>query len=674
MTIRTALPAALAAALTLSLALPARAEPISVKDLLSVKWVSGLALAPDGARVAFSVAQASWDKNKRESNLYLAPTAGGALRQLTAASGSNSAPAFSPDGRTIAFVSSRAGEPQLWLIPVDGGEATQLTRVPGGASGPLWSPDGKHLAFVASVYPSCKDEACNARRAKADGESKVQARVYDGLLFRHWNEWRDEKRAHVFVVPAAGGKPRDLTPGPHDAPPLALGGNPDYAFSPDGKALAYVSNTDQVVATSTNNDLFEVPLAGGKPRRISTGKGNDFEPRYSPDGKLLAWLSMERPGFEADRPRVLVLDRASGKVSEWSRGWDGHPLGLRWSKDSTRLLFTAPHQGQVEVFQATPAGVTQLTRGLYVKELALAKDGRLVVIDEASERPPELVALSADGKQKRALTHLNEWLTKKYRLRAAEHVWFPGAGGKKIHAVLLRPPGARPGQRLPALVMIHGGPQGMTGADFHPRWNLAMFASAGYLVLGVNFHGSLGFGQAFTDAISGDWGGRPYEDVMKGVDWLASQPFVDGKKICAAGASYGGYLVNWIATHSARFSCLISHAGLFNLESKFGSTEELWFPEWELRGTPWTNRALYRKLSPHSYAEKLKTPTLVIHGQRDYRVPVEQGMQLFTALQRQGVPSRFLYFPDEDHFVQKPQNIDLWWRTMRDWLKRYLGR
>ena len=384
---------------------------------------------------------------------------------------------------------------------------------------------------------------------------------------------------------------------------------------------------------------------------------------------------MARAGFEADRPRVMVRDRQSGKEVEWSRGWDGHPESLSWAPDSKRLLFTAPEKGHVDIFVATSAGVRRLSQGLSARDLQISRDGkRLLVIDQSAEHAPEIAALSAAGKDRRVLTHFNDWLTQKYHLRPAEHVWFPGAGGEKIHAVLVRPPDARPGQKLPVLLMVHGGPQGMSGADFHPRWNLQMFATAGYLVFDINFHGSLGFGQKFTDAISGDWAGKPYEDVLRGVDWLAKQPYADGQRVCAAGASYGGFLVNWLGTHSRRFKCLIAHAGVYNQESMYGATEELWFPEWEYKGTPWSNRDYYRKHSPHSYAEKLSTPTLVIHGQRDYRVPVEQGMQLFTALQRQKVPSRFLYFPDEDHFVQKPQNVELWWNTMRDWLGRYLKK
>jgi dipeptidyl aminopeptidase/acylaminoacyl peptidase len=655
----------------------AAAGPMSVKDLLALKWVSQVTLSPDGARAAFVVLEPDRAKNVRQTHLHLVSLAAGpaSVRQLTNTPGLNTAPCFSPDGKTVAFVSSRREEePQIWTIPVDGGEARQLTRLATGVSGPLlWSRDGKTIICSSEVYPDCKDEACNAKRLREAQQSKVKARVYDQLLIRHWNHWRDARRSHVLAISIPTGAARDLTPGPHDAPPIALGARLDLSLARDGKTLAYVSNTDAVVATSTNNDLFEVPLAGGKARRLTTGKGNDYSPRYSPDGRQLAYLSMAREGYEADRPRLIVRELKSGKESEWTKKFNDQVSEIVWAPDSKAIYFTAPFQGREELFVATAAGVRQLSKGLYAKNLQVTPDGRtLVVIDEAADRPPELYALGRDGQGKRALTAFNSWLPRVARFQRAEHVWFEGDGKAKIHAVLLKPPGFVRGKRYPALVMLHGGPQGATGDDFHPRWNLQMFAAAGMVVFGINFHGSVGFGQAFTDSISRDWGGKPYRDVLKGVDHLAALPFIDGKKICAAGASYGGYLVNWIATQTQRFACLISHAGLYNMESKYGSTEELWFPEHEFGGTPWTNRALYRKHSPHSYAEKIRTPTLVIHGQLDYRVPVEQALQMFTALQRQRVPSRLLYFPDEDHFVQKPQNIELWWGTMRDWLARYM--
>jgi dipeptidyl aminopeptidase/acylaminoacyl peptidase len=649
---------------------------MTVQDLLSVKWVSQLAASPVEPEVVFALKTSDHDRNRWHTKLYLIRPDDPAVRPrlLTCTSGSDGSPAFSPDGKRVAFVSTpEGGPPQIWVVPVEGGEAVQLTRLSTGAVRPAWSPDGKKVAFVSRVYPDCPDDACNARRLKARRESQVKARVFDHLPVRHWSRWRDERRSHLFVIPVEGGEPRDLTPGPHDVPPMALAEGPGYAFAPDGKSLVYVKNTDPDLATSTNNDLFEVSLEDGQERRLTTSPGNDHSPAYSPDGRYLAYLSMERAGYEADRQRLIVRDRHSGAEVEWTRGFAGQPGTPLWAPDSKTLFFTAPQKGFIELFAATASGVRQLGERRTVKNLQVLPGGRrLVFTHESADRAPEVYLFDLDTQKARPLTRFNEALSTRLGLRPAEHHWFEGAGGATVHAILVKPPGFRDGTRYPAVVLVHGGPQGMTADDFHPRWNLQMYASAGYVVFGINFHGSTGFGQAFTDSIQGDWGGKPYEDVIRGTEYLAGLPFVDARRICAAGASFGGYLVNWIATRTRRFACLVSHAGIFNLESKYASTEELWFPEWEMRGTPWTNREMYRRWSPHSHAEKIRTPTLVVHGQNDFRVPVEQGLQMFTALRRQGVAARFLYFPDEHHFVEKPQNIVLWWNTIRDWLGRHL--
>ena len=467
--------------------------------------------------------------------------------------------------------------------------------------------------------------------------------------------------------------PRDLTPGPHDVPPIDLGGKPDYDFSPDSRRIAYTKNTAPVVATSTNNDIFEVSVDGGEAKQLTAHLGNDHSPRYSSDGKSLAYLSMARAGYEADRQRILVRDLESSREVEWAKDF-GQPQSLAWNGTNNTLQFMSPQQGQQEVFAATVDGARAITRGRYAQDAVLSRDGKvLAFVDGAANRMPEVVAMAASGEGEARSTNLNAPRGSTLGIAAAEHHTFTGAGGTQIHGVLVKPRGFETGKKYPALVIVHGGPQSQSGNDFHPRWNLANFASMGFVVFAINFHGSTGFGQAFTDAIRDDWGGKPFEDVMKGTEYLAGLSFVDGGRVCAAGASYGGYLINWMMGKTQRFKCFVSHASVYDLTSKYGATEELWFPEWEFKGTPWTNRARFRELSPSSYIEHAKTPTLVVHGALDYRVPLSQGLQLFTALQRQSVPSKLLYFPDEGHFITKPRNSELWWNTLRTWLTKHLA-
>jgi dipeptidyl aminopeptidase/acylaminoacyl peptidase len=647
---------------------------LTFDDYIRLARVSDPQLSPDGHRVAFVLTTFDKKANTKNDDLWLADVAGGEPRRLTTNDKMDHTPAWSPDSRRLAFVSGRGGTPQIYVLSLDGGDPRQVTSLKLGVEGrPVWSRDGRHLAFSSMAYPECRDEACNRHKAEAHEATKATGRIYDGIPVRLWDSWRDQKRSHLFVVDAEGRTtPRDLTPGPKDVPPIDLTGPADYDFSPDGREIAF-TRVDGPAAWSTNSDLYVVPVGGGPARKLTTNPANDSYPRFSPDGRFIAFRAASSPGYEADRRCLWLYDRRGHRYVNLTGKLDRSIENLAWSPDGKTLYFDTEEEGFRAIYAIAPAAgavARRLVGRRYMEGFGVAPDGTIVYVAQAAHRPPELYRFARG--QEQPLTRFNERALAGLDLKPAETFSYAGARGDRVQGFLVKPPGFRPGRRYPLLVILHGGPQGMMGDEWHWRWNYQMFAAKGYVVAAPNFHGSSSYGSAFQDAIRGDWGGAPYEDVMKGVDYLATLPFVDPKRIAAAGASYGGYLVNWVAGHTDRFRCLISHDGLFNLSSMNAATEELWFPEWEFRGTPYGNRELHDRLSPNRYAEKIKTPMLVIHGEQDMRVPVEEALQLFNTLQRRGIPSRLLVFPDEGHFVLKAQNAELWWATMHEWLAQHL--
>lgn len=665
------------AALLLSLGIgrsQSNRHPITFDDLIGFGRVADPQVSPDGKWIAYSVTRYDKAKNAGNSDIWVIPASGGDARQLTQSEKRDNNPRWSPDGKNIAFISSRDGAPQIWVIDLSGGEARKLTTISTGADGVVWSRDGKLLAFTSEVFPDCKDDECNKKRNEAAESSKVKAKIIDRLLYRHWDSWKDGKRTHVFILPAEGGTPRDLTPGDYDAPPFSLGGPTDYDFSPDGKEICFARNTDRVEAASTNVDLWIVSTTGGEPVKITPNPAYDGSPLFSPDGRFIAYRAQTRAGFESDKFELTLYDRNAKTSRSVTASLDRSVSSMDWAPDSQSLFFTAEDEGHSAVFHVSAGGgdALRVIENSFNDDVKIAPDGRSLVFTRQSlSTPIEIYRADSDGRNARPASRVNEAALQKIEMGEVQSARFTGAGKTPVQAWLVKPPGFDPSKKWPAIVLIHGGPQSAWNDAFSYRWNMQMFASRGYVILAPNPRGSTGFGQQFTNEISGDWGGKVYEDIMKGVDYLVQLPFVDGGRVAAAGASYGGYMINWIAGHTNRFRCLVSHDGVYNTVSMYGSTEELWFPEWEFKGTPWTNPDLYSRWSPANFVQSFKTPTLIIHGELDYRVPVAEGFQFFTALQRMNVPSKLLYFPDEGHWVLKPQNSELWYKTVLDWIDRY---
>jgi dipeptidyl aminopeptidase/acylaminoacyl peptidase len=563
------------------------------------------------------------------------------------------------------------------------GEARKITNISTGADGPVWSPDGKWIAFTSEVYPQCNNDDCNKRRAEQAAQSKVKAKIADRLLYRHWNGWKDGKRTHIFVTStevSENSTARDLTPGDYDAPPFSLGGPADYAFSPDSKELAFARNTDKDEARSTNADIFTTPVAGGEVRRV-TGENAaaDLSPAYSPDGRYLAYRAQSKPSFESDRWRLMLYDRKTGQSHSVTEQFDSSVEAFTFAPDGQKIYFTALDRGHQPVFELPLAGgsIRKLINEGVNDDVQPSPDGKSLIFTRQSfTQPIEIYKAEASGTNVSKLTRTNDAGLADFGMKSAEEISWEGAGGTKVYGYLVKPANFTATKKWPLIVLIHGGPQGAWNDAWSYRWNPQLFAADGYVVFMPNPRGSFGYGQKFVDEISGDWGGKVYTDIMNGTAYVASMPYIDRDRIGAAGGSYGGYMVNWIEGHNndprVRFNVLVSHAGLFNLASAYGATEELWFPEWEFKGMPWTNPEMYAKWSPHMFVKDFKTPTLVIAGELDYRVPYTEGLQMFTALQRQGVESKLLVYPDEGHWVLKPQNSELWYNTVLGWFDAHL--
>lgn len=674
------------ASLALSTAAPAEEKrAFTIPDLFRLKGVEEPAVAPDGRTIVYKVTTSDLAAVKRQANLWRVGPDGANAEALTFADQADSAPRFSPDGRTLYFLSTRSSVTQVWSMPMSGGEPRKRTDVPGGVGAFTLSGDGGLLAASADVWVECgADAACNRKKDEARAQSKVKAWLADRLLYRHWNEWRDAKRTHVLVLDLTkpDAAPRDLTPGDFDSPPFQVGGPLGFALSPDGRELAFTSNREADEASTTNADLWTVavdaPAAGLESPHSLTAANRawDGSPAYSPDGRFLAYRTQRVPGWESDRFRIALVDLRTGASRVLTEGFDNTIGEIAWSADSRRIYFTAEVRGRTPLHELEVASgrIRVLTDVGQLDGFAVAPDGRWAVVSRRRVgEPQELFRIDlreGGAAPPRRLTTHNAAVEAEVDIRPAEEISVPGADGKAVQVFIVKPHGFDPGKKYPLILNVHGGPQSQWADSFRGDWQV--YPGAGYVVASPNPHGSTGLGEAYTAAVSGDWDGKVMEDIARVTDAVAALPYVDAGRLGLMGWSWGGYAVMWLQGHTERFKAMASMMGVYDLRSMFSTTEELWFPLWDLKGAPWDNRAHYQKASPSEYVTRFKTPCLVVTGRNDFRVPYSQSLMFFTDLQKREVPSRLVVFENAGHWPAWHE-MALYYAAHLDWFHRYLG-
>jgi dipeptidyl aminopeptidase/acylaminoacyl peptidase len=646
----------------------------AIEDLYRLKNVEDPQYSPDGKRIAFVMSESNLKEGKSSSDIYIVDSDGQNLRQLTNSPSSDNHPRWSADGRSLYFVSTRKNGPQLWALPVDGGEPSQITDLSFGVSDPLVTPDGKRLLFAADIFPDCgADEECNKKAEDGLRNGPLKAHMSDGLLYRHWTSWKEGKRSHILLYDLVTKSLKDLTPGDYDAPSFSIGGG-GVAVSPDGSELCYVSNHDPVEAISTNKDLWILPLTGGTPSDITAdNKAYDADPLYSPDGRYIAYRRQTVPGYEADRFMIALYDRKNRTKTVLTESLDSFADNIQWAPDSKSIFFTADVKGHTPIFRIE-IGTRQISEVADFKTVdafCVASNGKnLAVVRRSVGEPRELWACTTQGKNPRRITFFNKEIEETVDIRSAEELWISSPTGKLIHTFIVKPHNFDPSKKYPLVMNVHGGPQMQWTDGFRGDWQI--YPGAGYVVAFPNPHGSTGYGQAFTEAISKDWGGKVYQDVMAVADSLSHISWIDPDRLGAMGWSYGGYMMMWMEGHTNRFKATAAMMGVYDLKAMHGGTEELWFPEWDLGGTPWESQ-LYAQWSPNNFVTQFKTPCLVITGERDYRVPYTQSLEFFTDLQRRGVPSRLIVFPNDGHWPSNVKSMPLYYNAHLDWFHKYLG-
>jgi dipeptidyl aminopeptidase/acylaminoacyl peptidase len=651
---------------------------MTIDDLITTVRVADPQLSPDGKHVIYTRTTTDPDTGRRNSDIWIVPADGSvAPKPLIGGERSENTPRFTPDGKRIVFLSNQNGPSQVYVADPDGREVKQVTRLSAGVQAPLVvSADGRKVAFVSDVYPNCADEVCNAKTRDAIEKDPVKVRVLTRLPYRHWDEWRTNVRHHVFVAEIDTGETHDVTPGDFDSPPHFYEDGA-ITFSPDSRSIAFVSNRDgkDREMMNTNQDVWIVPVSGGSAKKITTNPAADQQPVFSPDGKILAIKSQRRPGFESDRWRLDLYDAGLSNKRTLFETTDLSVDDFVFSSDSRTIFFTAAEKGLMNLYSISVTGGVPrlLARGGTISQIQ-AMAGAIVFSRSALTHPPDIFVVNDGGGEARQLTNENSSWLNTVAQPQIESLAATGASGASIQYWLLKPPGFDPSRKYPAVFLIHGGPQGMWNDGWSYRWNPALWAAQGWVVAAPNPRGSTSFGQQFVDEISQDWCGKVMTDLNAVFDAVGKLPYVDMQHAGIAGASYGGYAVNWLIGHTDRFKAAVSHDGVFNLETMSYASEELWFPDWESGGPPTSAAARrhFARCSPHLASANMKTPTLVITNDQDFRVPVDQGLQLFTALRRNGVASQALVFPDEGHWVLNPLNSKRWHQEVFGWLKKYL--
>ncbi|MCB9853305.1 MAG: S9 family peptidase [Phycisphaerales bacterium] len=654
-------------------------HPFGVRDMLAMDRVGDPHVSPDGAYVVFTLRSTDLEADKGRTDLWLAATDGSMIKQLTTDPAADVNPRWSADGSEIFFLSSRSGSMQVWRLPMSGGEARQVTKEPLDVGNLVVAPSGKHIAYTMEVFPELKSVKDTVDRLDEIAKQKQTGRVYDKLFFRHWDTWKDGRRSHIFVRKLdSDDESIDIMRGMDaDAPSKPFGGPEEITFTPQGYGIVFACRDEgREEAWSVNFDLFTASIDGSsRPKRLTKqNKAWDTTPVFSPDGETLAYLAMSRAGFEADRFRIVLRDWRTGSERVLTDEWDRSPSEIAWAPDAATIYTSAGNLGQNSIF------AIDVETGRVKTIVEQGSNGGINVIDkrllfsrDTLKSPAELFTIARDGSDEKPVTQINKEKVAAARMGDYEQFTFKGWNGEQVHGYVVKPVDFSVSRKYPIAFLIHGGPQGSFGNHFHYRWNPQAYAGAGYAAVMIDFHGSTGYGQAFTDSIRNDWGGKPLEDLKKGLDAaLDKYDWLDGRRVSALGASYGGYMINWIAGNwSDRFRCLVNHDGNLCERLAYFDTEELWFPEWEHGGAPWENPDGYEKHNPLNFVKNWKTPMLVIHGGMDYRVVDTQGMSTFTALQRRGIPSKFLYFPDENHWVLKPSNSIQWHETVIEWLDQW---